>query len=106
MGFVGLIFAPFLIAGIFAVIGSIIAVIVIPILLAVILTIIGLILHKKHRTASKVLFILAVICICFLITVISIMLIAVMLLFSHSLTHAGLMLCTSPIGQLPPAAYQ
>ena len=105
MGFVGFIFAPFLIAGIFAVIGSIIAVIVIPILLAVILTIIGLILHKKHRTASKVLFILAVICICFLITVISIMLIAVMLLFSHSLTHAGLMLCTTPIGQLPPAAY-
>ena len=102
MGFVGLIFAPFLIAGIFAVIGSVIADIHSDITRS---NTYGLILHKKHRTASKVLFILAVICICFLITVIFIMLIAVMLLFSHSLTHAGLMLCTTPIGQLPPAAY-
>lgn len=85
MGFVGFIFAPFLIAGFFAVIGSIIAVIVIPILLAVILTIIGLILHKKHRTASKVLFILAVICICFLLTVIFVSLLAAMLLFRQAL---------------------
>ena len=85
MGFVGFIFAPFLLFGILAAAGFIISIIAVPILLAIILTIVGLALLKKHRKASKVLFILAAISICFLLTVIFVSLLAAMLLFRQAL---------------------
>ena len=67
MGFVGLIFAPFIIFGILSIIGVIIGTFAALILLTLILTIVGLAVRKKHKKASNVLLLIALGFFCLLI---------------------------------------
>lgn len=85
MGFIGLIFAPFILFGLLSIIGAIIGTFAALILLTLILTIVGLALRKKHKKASNVLLLIALGFLCLLIFVLFIILLLSGWSFSRSI---------------------